>query len=250
MEILLHKVCGRPASRTMTLRAAGPEDAAAFYALQNEVRAAMPHPEQFVPDTLENIARYLKEDLCIGGWDGGRLGAYFILRYCGQDAHNYAAFMGIPREEWDGWANADSAIVHPDYRGNGLQRKLLEAALARLRPGIVGIGATVSPENQYSLNNALASGCEIVCRPVRVGPSRFVRVLAALDDHVRVVFHSDVIFVFRLADTDIGVALFRNGHRNITVFDIIILCQCRRGCRRKRHTQGQRDCRRTLHIFP
>ena len=107
MELLLHKVCGRPASRTMTLRAAGPEDAAAFYALQNEVRAAMPHPEQFVPDTLENIARYLKEDLCIGGWDGGRLGAYFILRYCGQDAHNYAAFMGIPREEWDGWANAD-----------------------------------------------------------------------------------------------------------------------------------------------
>ena len=78
MEVLLHKVCGQPASRTMTLRAAGPEDAAAFYALQNEVRAAMPHPEQFVPDTLENIARYLKEDLCIGGWDGGRLGAYFI----------------------------------------------------------------------------------------------------------------------------------------------------------------------------
>jgi len=76
----------------------GPEDAAAFYALQNEVRAAMPHPEQFVPDTLENIARYLKEDLCIGGWDGGRLGAYFILRYCGQDAHNYAAFMGIMRK--------------------------------------------------------------------------------------------------------------------------------------------------------
>ena len=72
--------------------------------------------------------------------------------------------MGIPREEWDGWANADSAIVHPDYRGNGLQRKMLEAALARLRPGIVGIGATVSPENQYSLNNALASGFEIVCR--------------------------------------------------------------------------------------
>ena len=164
MEILLHKVCGQPGSRTMTLRAAGPEDAAAFYALQNEVRAAMPHPEQFVPDTLENIARYLKEDLCIGGWDGGRLGAYFILRYCGQDAHNYAAFMGIPREEWDGWANADSAIVHPDYRGNGLQRKLLEVALTLLRPGIVGIGATVSPENQYSLNNALASGFEIVCR--------------------------------------------------------------------------------------
>ena len=88
MEVLLHKGCGRPESRTMTLRPAGPEDAAAFYALQNEVRAGMPHPEQFVPDTLENIARYLRDDLCIGGWDGERLGAYFILRYCGQDEHN------------------------------------------------------------------------------------------------------------------------------------------------------------------
>ena len=42
MEVLLHKVRGQPESRTITLRAAGPEDAAAFYALQNEVRAAIP----------------------------------------------------------------------------------------------------------------------------------------------------------------------------------------------------------------
>ena len=32
------------------------------------------------------------------------------------------------------------------------------------RPGIVGIGATVSPENQYSLNNALACGFVIADR--------------------------------------------------------------------------------------
>ena len=97
-------------------------------------------------------------------YDGARLGAYFILRYCGQSEHNYAAFLGVPKSEWDHWANADSAIVHPDWRGNGLQRKLLEAALPLLRPGIVGIGATVSPENQYSLNNALASGFTIAAR--------------------------------------------------------------------------------------
>ena len=73
-------------------------------------------------------------------------------------------FWASPKSEWDHWANADSAIVHPDWRGNGLQRKLLEAALPLLRPGIVGIGATVSPENQYSLNNALASGFTIAAR--------------------------------------------------------------------------------------
>ena len=135
MELLLHKVCGRPASRTMTLRAAGPEDAAAFYALQNEVRAAMPHPEQFVPDTLENIARYLKEDLCIGGWDGGRLGAYFILRYCGQSAHNYAAFMGIPRERGTAGPTPTAPSSTPDYRGNGLQAEAAGSGAGPAPPG-------------------------------------------------------------------------------------------------------------------
>ena len=164
MELLLNKVCGQPAALPVAVRRCGPADAAAFYALQNEVRAAMPHPEQFVPDTRENITAYLAHDLCLGVFDGERLGAYFILRYCGQSEHNYAAFLGIPQAEWDHWANADSVIVHPDWRGNGLQRILLEDALPLLRPGIVGIGATVSPGNPYSLNNAKASGFEIVSR--------------------------------------------------------------------------------------
>ena len=138
MELILQKVCGRPARLPIRLRRCGPADAAAFFALQNEVRAAMPHPEQFVPDTLENITAYLREDLCIGAYDGERLGAYFILRYCGRSTHNYAAFLGVPREEWEHWANADSAVVHPDWRGNGLQRKLLEAALPLVRPGKIG----------------------------------------------------------------------------------------------------------------
>ena len=111
MELILQKVCGRSAQLPIRLRRCGPADAAAFFALQNEVRAAMPHPEQFVPDTLENITAYLREGLCIGAYDGERLGAYFILRYCGRSAHNYAAFLGVPREEWEHWANADSAMT-------------------------------------------------------------------------------------------------------------------------------------------
>lgn len=164
MELILQKVCGRPAQLPIRLRRCGPADAAAFFALQNEVRAVMPHPEQFVPDTLENITAYLREDLCIGAYDGERLGAYFILRYCGRSAHNYAAFLGVPREEWEHWANADSAIVHADFRGNGLQRLMLEAALPLFPKKITHIGATVSPQNQYSLHNALASGFAIVSR--------------------------------------------------------------------------------------
>ena len=164
MDYFLQKVGGKPARQAVTLRRCTPAEAPAVFALQNEVRAAMPHPEQFVPDTLKNLTAYLTDDLCLGVFDGPRLGAYFILRYCGQDEHNYAAFMGIPRPAWDGWANADSAVVPPDWRGNGLQRAMLEAALPLLPPQITHLGATVSPDNSYSLRNAQAGGFVIRCR--------------------------------------------------------------------------------------
>ena len=166
MEVFLHKICGQPVQPpvSMQLRRCTPEQAPAVYALQNEVRAAMSDPEQFVPDTLENITAYVRNDLCIGAWQGSRLGGYLIVRFCGRSAHNYAAFMDVPRTEWEHWANADSAIVHADFRGNGLQRLMLEAALPLFPKKITHIGATVSPQNQYSLHNALASGFAIVSR--------------------------------------------------------------------------------------
>ena len=134
MDYFLQKVCGKPARQAVTLRRCTPAEAPAVFALQNEVRAAMLHPEQFVPDTLENITGYLRTGVCIGAWQQGRLGAYLILRLCGQSDENYAAFLGVPQSQWQHWANADSAVVHPDWRGNGLQRAMLEAALPLLPP--------------------------------------------------------------------------------------------------------------------
>ena len=166
MKVLLHKFYGKTVEppMPMQLRRCTAGDAPAVYALQNEVRAAMPDSNQFVPDTFENITAYLCNDLCIGAWLDSRLGGYLIVRFCGQSEHNYAAFLDIPRTEWDHWANADSAVVHADFRGNGLQRRMLEAALPLLPENITHIGATVSPANQYSLHNALASGFVIVSR--------------------------------------------------------------------------------------
>jgi len=93
MELCLHRVRGRAVPLSVTLRQCTREEAETVYRLQNEVRAMMPNPELFMPDTLENIQSYLEHDLCLGAWDGERLGAYFILRYCGHSEHNYAALM-------------------------------------------------------------------------------------------------------------------------------------------------------------
>ena len=82
MELCLHQVRGRAAPLSVTLRQCTREEAETVYRLQNEVRAMMPNPELFMPDTLENIQSYLEHDLCLGVWDGERLWAYFILRSC------------------------------------------------------------------------------------------------------------------------------------------------------------------------
>ena len=82
MELILHKVCGHPAQQVVTLRRCTPDEAPAVYALQNEVHAAMPHPEWFVTDTLEHITGYITDSLCIGVWQGSRLGAYLTFHYC------------------------------------------------------------------------------------------------------------------------------------------------------------------------
>ena len=149
MDYFLQKVGGRPARQTVTLRRCTPAEAPAVFALQNEVRAAMPHPEQFVPDTLENIADYLRTGVCIGAWQQGRLGAYLILRLCGQSDENYAAFLGVPQSQWQHWANADSAVVHPDWRGKGLQGALLGGGLAPLAPPNHPLGGSLRPGEKF-----------------------------------------------------------------------------------------------------
>lgn len=175
MEWILKKVDGRPAHRAVELRRCTLADLDALEKLQAAVHAAMPHPEQFVPDSPEQLTACITEGLCLGVWDGETLGAYFTVRLMGADPANYAAFMGIPEAEWPRWANADSAVVCPAWRGNGLQRAMAEAAWKLLPAEIEGIGATVSPDNAYSLRNALAGGFEIVCRrPMYGGFDRYL----------------------------------------------------------------------------
>lgn len=164
MKYTLNKINGRPVHREIELRRCTADEADLVFALQNEVHSSMPHPEQFVPDTLAGISSYLANDLCIGAWDGERLGAYLIIRFCGRGRDNYAAYMDVPEEQMDEWANFESVIVHPDWRGNSLLRVMFETALSMLPEGITAMGETVSPDNKYSLNNAFALGFEIVCR--------------------------------------------------------------------------------------
>ena len=175
MEIELRQHDGAPAAVPAEVRRCTPADWAEVFALQSAVRAAMPYPEQFMPNSGEELLTDLQRSLCIGVWAQGKLAAYSILRYCGESDHNYANYLDVPKCDLKYWANGDTVVVAPEWRGNGLQCRLLELSAQWRRPEIIGIGCTVSPENPYSMQNLEAAGFSVHTRRLMYGEhDRFV----------------------------------------------------------------------------
>lgn len=77
---------------------------------------------------------------------------------------NYGYTIGLTEEELLRVVNMDTAVVHPDYRGHGLQKRLMQCAQMDLvESGERILMCTVHPQNQFSLNNVLSQGYRI-CR--------------------------------------------------------------------------------------
>jgi len=67
-------------------------------------------------------------------------------------------------------ANFESTIVHPEYRGNSLQKIIIEnlEELAKA-DNIKCIGVTAAPDNKYSVENIKKLGFEIVKEKIKYG---------------------------------------------------------------------------------
>lgn len=91
---------------------------------------------------------------------GGRLCRY-------RDVHALAGPLSTPRTSSEG--------PLPEYRGNGLQRKLVRIGERRaFADGYREGYATVSPKNKYSLDNMLALGYSVVCEAAKYGSMRLI----------------------------------------------------------------------------
>lgn len=174
-RLLLTQKDGRPCQTEALARPCSMGDLPAVEALQNQVCAALPDPALFKATPREELARYLAQGaLLVGVWAEGRLAAYGSVVYEGESPGNYAWDMGLPGEQVPGWANLDTTIVHPAWRGNGLQQFLLRYCEQRRRPQILGFGCTVSPNNPHSLANVRAAGFVPVCEKRKYGGLRRV----------------------------------------------------------------------------
>lgn len=139
-------------------------DTEAFIHLLAEVREGMTNKAWFYLDAPEDV-REMMENGVMTLWvamDGDRLAGAFDSLTPGLEDYNYGYQLGFSQEELKKVINMDTAAVHPDYRGQHLQRRLLQAAEADLSgQGEKHLLCTIHPDNVYSLNNALAQGYTI-----------------------------------------------------------------------------------------
>lgn len=148
----------------ITIRRGTIEDTEAFISFLYAIQATMEHKEWFYLDSPQEI-----QEMMSGGimalWlaeDEGRLVGAFDALYPKLDAYNYGYLLGYSENDLQRVVNMDTAAVHPDYRGKGLQAKLMQYAETEIqRSGDRILLCTVHPDNQYSLHNVLKQGYRI-----------------------------------------------------------------------------------------
>lgn len=148
----------------ITIRKGTVADVEEFIALLETVREAMEHKEWFYLDPPE-LVRQQMHDGTMEMWtavaDGRMVGVFDVL-YPGLEEYNYGYHLDFNREQLLRVVHMDTAAVHPEWRGLGIQRRLLETAEQELKgAGERYLLCTIHPENGYSLNNALKQGYEI-----------------------------------------------------------------------------------------
>lgn len=161
----------------VSIRKGGMRDVENYIRLLHEVKSAMAQQEWFFLDSDEEIRTMMAEDimeLWVAEADSLLAGAFSIL-HPGMDGCNYGHDLGFDREHLMRVVQMDTAAVHPDYRGNGLQKRLMEAAENEIRkqPGRILL-CTIHPDNRFSLENVLKQNYRIEKTVEKYGSIRHI----------------------------------------------------------------------------
>ena len=103
--------------------------------------------------------------------DGRReLAAVFVARTSDLGDENLGSYLNLDDSQRSLVAHMEIAMVCSAYRGNGLQKKLMEVAEEQLRSaGFRWLMGTAHPDNVYSAHNFQSLGYEIVAEALKYG---------------------------------------------------------------------------------
>lgn len=159
----------------IVIRKGSRKDTEQFIRLLQETKAAMTNQDWFFLDPAEEI-REMMEKGSMELWvamDGDRVAGAFDLIRPGLESYNYGYDLDFTESDLLRVVQMDTAAVHPDYRGMGLQKRLMETAEREIRKesGRILL-CTIHPDNIYSLNNVLKQGYSIEKKLPKYGSVR------------------------------------------------------------------------------
>ena len=138
------------------------------------VKDMMAEDDWFFLDPDEEVREMMARD-AVGIWlaeDGDRIAAAFCIVYPGVEEFNIGYDLEFSEEELKRVVHMDTAAVHPDYRGRGLQNRMMAHAEQELGGRI--LLCTIHPDNCYSLNNVLKLGYTIEKKTERYDSVRYI----------------------------------------------------------------------------
>ena len=138
------------------------------------VKDMMAEDDWFFLDPDEEVREMMARD-AVGIWlaeDGDRIAAAFCIVYPGMEDFNIGYDLGFSEEALKRVVHMDTAAVHPDYRGRGLQNRMMGHAEGELKGKI--LLCTIHPDNIYSLNNVLKLGYAIEKKTERYDSVRYI----------------------------------------------------------------------------
>lgn len=162
-------------------------DAPQVMNLIQTVHDNMENKEWYAIDDVDFYAHFLEDGKGVGykavDTEKDALAGIFIALIPDKMELNLGYDAGLSEEECKKVAVMDTAAVLPEYRGQKLQYRLMQAAEADLRElGFKYLTGTIHPNNQYSLHNAMIQGYKVVNTKEKYGGFLRHIVLKNLED--------------------------------------------------------------------
>ena len=144
----------------MTYRILKENDVSDIMELQNMIIDRLPDKDLLRKNSSDMFRQVINSGACcIGVYDGENLVACGLSHLCQGSEEDLS--MHLENHTCTNPVNMKSVMVHPDYRGKGLQRALMKMIEDDLRQrGFDAMICTVSPSNEHSVRNVLAMNYE------------------------------------------------------------------------------------------
>ena len=156
------------------IRKIGKAEVNIYLEFLHNVKTMMEQDEWFFLDPDEEVYELVAEN-AMDIWlaeDGTRIAAVFSVVYPAYRRFNLGYDLGLSEADLKRVVHMDTAAVHPDYRGQGLQHRMMLHAEEELTGRI--LMCTIHPDNRYSLHNVLKQGYTIEKKAEKYGSIRYI----------------------------------------------------------------------------